>query len=198
MSSGRIINSGCDIDLSAEDLSGSFSAYDNISKMLIADEYKITYDIKNENINNYENIKNDFILFYNKEYINSINEEMLILELQLMIDKILEMQSVYKRQSIIIQKNFEVYKNKLLYFQRKNLLMNKKMNKLLYEKLKNKYNQEINDLYYNNKKLNFYKNKNIFKENELSLWNNIKSHLNEDEVNKKKSLDTVKKKKIII
>ena len=194
LSSGRIINSGCDIDLSAEDLSGSFSAYDNISKMLIADEYKITYDIKNENIYNYENIKNDFILFYNKEYINSINEEMLILELQLMIDKILEMQSVYKRQSLIIQKNFELYKNKLLYFQRKNLLMNKKMNKLLYEKLKNKYNQEINDLYYNNKKLNFYKNKNIFKENELSLWNNIKSHLNEDEVNKKKSFDTIKKK----
>ena len=83
LSSNRIFNSGCDIDLSVDDLSGSFSAgYDNISKILPIDEFrKITYDIETENISKYENIKKDFILFYNKEYINSINEEMLILEL---------------------------------------------------------------------------------------------------------------------
>ena len=83
LSSNRIFNSGCDIDLSVDDLSGSFSAgYDNISKILPIDEFrKITYDIEVENISKYENIKKDFILFYNKEYINSINEEMLILEL---------------------------------------------------------------------------------------------------------------------
>ena len=194
ISSGKIVNSGCDIDFSVEDLSGSFSGYDNISKIFSLDEYKINYDIENENISKYENIKNDFILFYNKEYINSINEEMLALELQLMIDKILEMQNIYKRQSIIIEKNFEKYKKKLIFFQKKNLLMNKKNNKLSYEKLKNNYNEELNDLYYNNKKTNFYQNKNIFKTKELSLWNNLTMYLDEKESDKKNENNNNKNK----
>ena len=196
LSSNRIFNSGCDIDLSVDDLSGSFSAgYDNISKILPIDEFrKITYDIETENISKYENIKKDFILFYNKEYINSINEEMLILELQLMIDKILEMQNVYKRQTIIIQKNFELYKKKIVFYQKRNLLMNKKKNKLEYEKLKNTYNEEINDLYYNNKKTNFYNNKNIFKTNELSLWNNLTLYINEKNSKKENEIKNIKKK----
>ena len=196
LSSNRIFNSGCDIDLSVDDLSGSFSAgYDNISKILPIDEFrKITYDIETENISKYENIKKDFILFYNKEYINSINEEMLILELQLMIDKILEMQNVYKRQTIIIQKNFELYKKKIVFYQKRNLLMNKKKNKLEYEKLKNTYNEELNDLYYNNKKTNFYNNKNIFKTNELSLWNNLTLYINEKNSKKENEIKNIKKK----
>ena len=72
---------------------------------------------------------------------------MLLLELQLIIDKILEMQYIYKSQCYIIQKNFEIYRKKLNFFQKLNLLMNKKMNKLIYEKLKNKYNENLNDLY---------------------------------------------------
>ena len=196
LSSNRIFNSGCDIDLSVDDLSGSFSAgYDNISKILPIDEFrKITYDIETENISKYENIKKDFILFYNKEYINSINEEMLILELQLMIDKILEMQNVYKRQTIIIQKNFELYKKKIVFYQKRNLLMNKKKKKLEYEKLKNTYNEELNDLYYNNKKTNFYNNKNIFKTNELSLWNNLTLYINEKNSKKENEIKNIKKK----
>ena len=117
LSSRRIMGGG-DIDLSGDDLSGSFSGYDNISKILSLDENKFTYDIENEDLTKYENTKNDFILFYNKEYISSINEEMLILELQLMIDKILEMQNVYKKQSLIIQKNFEKLKKKLIFYQK--------------------------------------------------------------------------------
>ena len=196
LSSNKIFNSGCDIDLSVDDLSGSFSVgYVNISKILQLDEFrKITYDIETENISKYENIKKDFILFYNKEYINSINEEMLILELQLMIDKILEMQNAYKRQAIIIQKNFELYKKKIIFYQKRNLLMNKKKNKLTYEKLKNTYNEELNDLYYNNKKTNFYNNKNIFKTNELSLWNNLTLYLKEKNAKKETEINNIKKK----
>ena len=193
LASGRLMNIGGEMDLS-DDLSGSFSAYDNISKILSLDEYILNNDIENENITKYENIKNDFILFYNKEYINSINEEMLILELQLMIDKILEMQNVYKKQSIIIQKNFEKLRKKLLFYQKKNLLTNKKMNKLIYFKLRNAYNEEFNDLYYNNKKISFYRNKNIFRTNELSLWNNLTSYINEKELNKKNDTNITKKK----
>ena len=192
ISSGRLMNFGGEIDLSGDDLSRSFSAYDNIAKLLPTDENKITSDIELENIEKYENIKNDFILFYNKEYINSINEEMLILELQLMIDKILEMQNVYKKQSIIIQRNFEKFRKKLILFQKRNLLLNKKMNKLLCEKLKNRNHEEMNDLYYNNKKLNFYRNKNIFKSNELSLWKQLTLYL--DDKNKKNGISYGKKK----
>jgi hypothetical protein len=142
----------------------------------------------------YENIKNDFILFYNKEYINSINEEMLILELQLMIDKILEMQNVYKKQSIIIQRNFEKFRKKLFFYQKKNILLNKKVNKLNCSKLKNVYKEEFNDFYYNNKKISFYRNKNIFRINELSLWNNLTEYISEKEINKKNVVKNTKKK----
>ena len=151
ISTGQIVNSGCDIDISADE-SASFSANDNITKMYSSDDYKISYDIEKENLTKYEDTKRDFILFYNNEYIKSISDEMLLLELQLIIDKILEMQYIYKSQCYIIQKNFEIYRKKLNFFQKLNLLMNKKMNKLIYEKLKNKYNEDLNDLYYDNKK----------------------------------------------
>ena len=179
LSSNRMFNSGNEIELSGDNFSDSISGYENLSKILALDEYKITYDIENENITKYENVKNDFILFYNKEYINSINEEMLILELQLMIDKILEMQNIYKREKIIIERNFGKYVKKLFFYQKINILFNKKMNKLMHEKLKNKYKEEMNDLYYNNRKISFYRNKNIFKTNEQSLWNNITLYVNE-------------------
>ena len=195
LSSGRVMNIiGGEIDLSGDDLSGSFSAYDNISKILSLDEFKISHDLENEDIMRYENIKNDFILFYNKEYINSINEEMLILELQLMIDKILEMQNIYKKQSIIIQRNFEKFRKKLFFYQKKNIFLNKKINKLNSSKLKNLYKEEFNDFYYNNSKISFYRNKNIFKINELSLWNNLTEYINEKEINKKNVVKNTKKK----
>ena len=184
LSTGQIVNSGYNMNISVDE-SGSFYAYDSISKMLSGDDYKISYDIKNENIEKYEDIKNDFILFYNNEYINSVNDEMLILEVQLLIDKILEMQYIYKNQCNLIQKNFEIYRKKIKFFQKVNLLMNKKMNKLTYEKLKNKFNEDFNELYYNNKRKMFHNNKNSFKTNELSLWNNITKNLNETEVTRR-------------
>ena len=191
LSSKGIMNIGGDIDLSDE-LSGSFLAYDNISKIL--DDHILTYDIENEDIAKYENIKNDFILFYNKDYINSINEEMFILELQLMIDKTLEMQNVYKKESMIIQKNMEKFRKKMQFFQKKNLLMNKKKNKLIYLQLKNKYKEEMHDLYYNNKKISFYKNKDIFRANELSLWNNLTSYIIEKKEKSQKGIDNMRGK----
>ena len=182
--SGQMVNSGCDIDISVDE-SASFSEKDSVSKKISSDDYKLSYDIENENISKFEDIKKDFILFYNNEYINSVNDEMLLLELQLIIDKILEMQYIYKSQCFIIHKNFETYRKKLKFFQKQNLIMNKKMSKLIYEKLKNKYNEDFNDLYYNNKKKVFYKNKTLFKTNELSLWNNIANNLNEFEVKRR-------------
>ena len=185
LSSNRMFNSGNDMELSGDNFSDSFSGYENLSKILALDDYKITYDIENENITKYENAKNDFILFYNKDYISSINEEMLTLELQLMIDKILEMQNIYKRQKIIIERNFGKFEKKLFFYQKINILFNKKINKLMHEKSKNKYKEEMNDLYYNNRKIIFYRNKNIFKTNEQSLWNNITLYVNEKQANNK-------------
>ena len=185
LSSNRMFNSNNDMELSGDNFSDSFSGYENLSKILALDDYKITYDIENENITKYENAKNDFILFYNKDYISSINEEMLTLELQLMIDKILEMQNIYKRQKIIIERNFGKFEKKLFFYQKINILFNKKINKLMHEKSKNKYKEEMNDLYYNNRKIIFYRNKNIFKTNEQSLWNNITLYVNEKQANNK-------------
>ena len=52
-------------------------------------------DEKDEEIDNYERIKEDFNLLYNKEYIHKINEDLLKFELELFIEKMSELFSIY-------------------------------------------------------------------------------------------------------
>ena len=52
-------------------------------------------DEKDEEIDNYEKIKEDFNLLYNKEYIHKINEDLLKFELELFIEKMSELFSIY-------------------------------------------------------------------------------------------------------
>ena len=50
---------------------------------------------KDDEIDNYERIKEDFNLLYNKEYIHKINEDLLKFELELFIEKMSELFSIY-------------------------------------------------------------------------------------------------------
>ena len=50
---------------------------------------------KDEEIDNYERLKEDFNLLYNKEYIHKINEDLLKFELELFIEKMSELFSIY-------------------------------------------------------------------------------------------------------
>lgn len=123
-----------------------------------------------EHINQYESVKNDLILFYSNEYLNAINEEMLGLENQLMIDKVLELQSVYIEKFTNISKNFKYYKNSLKFIQKQFYLLNKKAQKL--------HNEEIKLFFKEKTKNNIYTYENVNKEKESKIWNSIISKIN--------------------
>ena len=147
---------------------------ENISKILPRSNNTflkiINNDNDNENIIKYENVKKDFLLFYSKEYLNSINEEMLDLETQLMIDKILELQSVYMEEYRNFSINIKASKNALKYMQKKYFLLNKEMQKLQNEKMKLFFREKLKDKIYT------YENTN--KHKETTLLNSIISKIN--------------------
>lgn len=121
---------------------------------------------------NFENLKNDFDIFYTNEYLNNIDIEVIELEVQLLIEKIFEIQ--------------EAYHLELMFLRKKNISMDN-TNNLFFEKL-NVLNKKISKLNLLIDRKNLRKNKNSFvQENkiknvldiiqankeECNIWNNI-------------------------
>ena len=177
---------GNSYELKKNSMNGSFHSSDvsdNISKNLeniskipnIQDDniYKIiNINDGKEDLTKFENAKEDFLLFYTTEYLNTINDEMIVLEVQLMIDKILELQVLYQKNFEGISKNFKNIKNILKIFQKKYFILNKKLQKIENEKLKILFKEKLKE--------KFYTNNNINKNSEIQLWNNM---LNNDSTN---------------
>jgi len=120
----------------------------------------------------FENLKSDFDIFYTKEYLNEIDDNDIQLEIQLMIEKIFDIQSVYHKEFDNIQKEYYSLRNVFMNILKKNKIMNKKKFKLLsfYENIQveNSYNIFVNNykLKNNNESININKN-------EISLWKNM-------------------------
>lgn len=69
----------------------------------------------NEFVKNFESIKNDVIIYYTKEYLNSIKDDMISLELKLLIEKILQLKFEFQKQIKYFFQNFINFKNDLKY-----------------------------------------------------------------------------------
>ena len=174
-------------DLNKNQFSGSFHSsdrsdnftknFENISKMQTIQNDNIYKILNNgdEDLSKYENAKEDFLLFYTSEYLNTVNNEMISLEVQLMIDKILELQILYQKNFEVVSKNYMNYKNILKVYQNKYFSLNKKRQKIENKKLKRLFKKKLND--------NFYTDSNINKNREIKLWNKM---LNSDVTNWKK------------
>ena len=130
-------------------------------------------DIINENNNNnYENLKNDFQLMYIKNYEKMINDDMLNLEIQLLYEKIIELQLAYytdfnnfynkckniKKNINDIIAHYKDYKKKLINLKKLNEANEKKSNtkKLIHDN-KRKMNENLINIH----------------NNECDLWNQI-------------------------
>ena len=144
--------------------------------------------------NNYNRLKEDFILLYSDKYVKNIKEDLLKLELELFVEKMTELTKEYHSQlcdkllEYKIEKN--IYKNNLLNY----IEINKLYNKLRTVKLK--YETKKKSLFENDK-ISLKKNTELYSINQdeiklykLLISENSTSSLN-DEDNK------IKLKKII-
>ena len=57
----------------------------------------------------FENLKNDFDIFYTNEYLNNIDIEVIELEVQLLIEKIFEIQEAYHLELSFLRKKKYIY-----------------------------------------------------------------------------------------
>ncbi len=169
--------------------------------------------------NNYENNKNDFCIMYIDNYEKMINNDMLLLEIQLLYEKILDLQNSYHDEYIKISNQYRRNKNflslifsKFKEIQKKNYNLlkikdninsNNKINNFfcVQEKENNSYLTEIN-----NKEIILWKKmlgdnfttknnypdiKDLFKKIVFNKYNNIKYQLND--IEKKLVLNLMKK-----
>ena len=115
---------------------------------------------------NFERIKEDFLLLYNENYMNNIQEDLLKLEIELIFEKIVELMECYnieynekKMEKEIIQNNFKL-----------NLIEYKKIQKLIKKLEISKIDNEINN------KIKKYKDKNDYinvRKSEIEVFKNF-------------------------
>ena len=120
----------------------------------------------------FENLKNDFEIFYTKEYLNDIQEDVLQLEIQLQFEKIFELQSVYHKEYNILQKEFNYLKKIYENIIKKYKMINKTKYKLMsiYDniQIETNYNDVVNNYKFKNNKGTIDINK-----TEVNLWKNM-------------------------
>ena len=122
--------------------------------------------------NNFENNRNDFIIMYIDNYTKIINDDMLSMELQLLYEKILELQNSYHVEYIKILNKYNENKKyiSLNIFKYKDI--QKKIFNLL--KIKEKLNgtNQLNNFFAKQKKENRVSLKDI-NDKEINLWKNM-------------------------
>ena len=122
--------------------------------------------------NNFENNKNDFCIMYIDNYEKMINDDMLLLEIQLLYEKILDLQNSYHEEYDTIFNQFN--KNKKFI----SLIINKykEIQKKNFTMLKIKENNNFKNKYNNFYSLQEKENKSYISEinsKEINLWNNM-------------------------
>ena len=128
---------------------------------------------ENEIINNYETIKNDVIIYYTKEYLNSISNDMLLLELKIIVEKIFQLKMEYQNQYKLIFKNYIKHKNLIKLTEKKYINIAKKINKLQMKKIFFIF-QNNNSIIFNSGLSQFLQTgKSILNDNEFNIWNNL-------------------------
>ena len=166
---------------------------DNIAKKTKSNEItkfkqKIS-DNNDEFVKIFEIFKNDNIIYYTKEYLNAIKDDVLSLELKLIFEKIINLKLEYQKQYKLLFNNFINYKNYIKLIQKNYINIFKKNNKLQTKKTEINYlnkNLELFDLC-NNKVLSF--GKSILDNAEKDIFNNLLN--NNRELFKNKRIDNI-------
>ena len=151
--------------------------------------YSISSD-ENELMNNFETLKNDVIIYYTKEYLKSINDDMLLLEVILIIEKILQLKFEYQKQYTTLFNKFKKYKNNMIITKQKSINIIKKNNKM--KLIKTNLDFKINNisLFISGNKQYLSSQKQLLDNKGTDIWNNLLKDKNDDE-------NEIKKDKII-
>ena len=157
----------------------------NNLKDLNIDEYLLN--------SSFENNKSDFGLLYTNNYHKNIKNDMLFMEIQLLIEKILELQKSYHQEYKNLYFGYEKEKEMVKLNNEKYILLKKKIINFL--KYKEKRNlKENNNVYIGfNIKKNIINGSNKINKNEIILWNKmfpIKEKIDENN-NKKNKLKQI-------
>ena len=142
----------------------------------------------------YFRFQNDFNLLYNKEYILNIKNDLLKLEIELFVEKMTELITIYHK--IIEKKNIE---NKIVNFNykenaKKYILIYKLNNKL--QLIKDKYNMKKFNLNNNKKDIKKQKNNNLLlNKEEFNIFDKL---LNNKNLSKYNNIDINKKLREIL
>jgi hypothetical protein len=177
----------------------------NVENHEIIESAKEISDVpENNEINEYENniferLKEDFLLLYNDDYMNNIQEDLIKLEIELFFEKMTELFQSYhyeynqkKMEKEIIQNSikFNYIKNKNVYKLIKNLEIRKIANEM--NNKKGKYKQNNDDIDINKNEIKIFKN--IFNDKDnINNKNLLKDIFNKIIANRnnKKAIDLI-------
>ena len=122
--------------------------------------------------NNFENIKADFGIMYIDEYDKMINDDMLVLELQLLFEKILDLENSYHEEYANFIKKFNESKNFISLITYKYKEIQKKLFNLskIKEKINNKNELNLFLVTQEKEKKSYVSEINI---KEINLWENM-------------------------
>ena len=123
-------------------------------------------------VSKYDDLKTDFEIFYTKEYIDSITDDMLQLELQLELEKIFELQMTYHNAKASLSDQYAKTKKSFLSYANKYILLNKKSMKLQKERERAQLNNSI-CTFVNNHKIKNDKEASTINKDECKLWRYI-------------------------
>ncbi|MCQ2817485.1 MAG: hypothetical protein MJ252_09500 [archaeon] len=93
-------------------------------------------DINLYNFSTLNNLKTDFNIFYTEEYLRDIPDDMLTLELQLLIEKVLDIQLAYTGKLKALLSNYIKNRQRFKYYSEQYIQLKKMENKLQIEKAK--------------------------------------------------------------
>ena len=128
--------------------------------------------------NNYERLKNDFLLLYSDENLQMLNNETLFFELQLMIEKILTLQKEHQKEYIYLFNSLNSNKNIFSNYQNQYFLLFKQINKLHGKKLYNDAKDKRKMLYNENINNFIDKRKSIINNSEFEIWDKMMENAN--------------------
>ena len=138
--------------------------------------------ITNTNNENFERLKSDFLLLYSDDISNKINDDVLFLEIQLMIEKILSLQNKHQKEYIDLFNSINLNKKINSNYQNKYVSLIKQKNKLDIRKLQDDIINRKKELYKENIN-NFIKiRKKIMDKGEFKIWNNMMENSNKTQV----------------
>ena len=133
-------------------------------------------------------LKNDFKIFYTKDYIDDINDDLLNLEIELCIEKIFDLILSYHQALKLHEIENKIEQNKIKNYIKENKILNKQILKVnclnIINKNQNNYIQIENEIKQN--KINMFKND---KSNEINVFHKlISQELNDKNEKSKKNI----------